>query len=370
MSRYDKIIQRLRHKLGKLEMETREKEFSESESVEISQKTRPATGFTPKLTENEYYQAQELKAELVYRYQDLSLNKVLPGEKITSQYGSFYYIFEEVMEECFKPEKETLEQTILSFFPLLPGIREFRENQLKNAGYQTIKDLISHPRWGREAESFLKILSQEDRSELHHIFSSRLPKSHPLVLSLSSFHPWEDFLFLDIETLGLFGGNLVILIGIATLEEGKKTRLHQFLVLEVKDEIAVLKAFSEYLFKSKSLVSFNGKAFDMPFLEGRMRYYGIIPDLNKVHFDLLHFSRRAWKDQLPDCCLDTIERKILKDKREIDLPSSLVPEFYSDYLRTKNYGLLKPIVEHNRQDVLTLVRIFSHLHRSTSACRL
>jgi len=366
MSRYDKIIQRFSQKLGKLETEAKEKELSES----AGERQKAATGFAPKLTWYEYNRAQELKGELVERYTDSPLNKVIPGERISNEYGTFYYLFEEFEEECFKPDAETLEKSMLSFFSLLPGIREFRENQLRKAGYQTLEDLISHPRWGKEAESLLQIISEEDRSKLHQVLSSRLPKSHPLILSLSSFYPWKDFIFLDIETLGLFSGNLVILIGIATIEQDKKIRLHQFLALEVKEEIAVLKAFSEYLIKSKSIVSFNGKAFDLPFLEGRMRYYGIRPDLQKDHFDLLHFSRRVWKNQLPDFCLDTIERNILKNKRETDLPSSLVPEFYSDYLKTKNYGLLKPIVEHNRQDVLTLVRIFSQLHRSASTCRI
>lgn len=366
MPKYDRIIQRFSQRLSKIEKEARKKEFSESESLH----PKTTSTFTPKLTEYEYYQAQEIKAELVKRYQDLPLTKVISGERITNEHGSFYYIFEEIEEDCFKPEKEILEPILLSSFPLLPGIREFREAQLKKSGYKTIEDLISHPRWSKEADSFLKVLSKKDNSRLYEILSSRLPKSHPLILSLSSFHPWEDFIFLDIETLGLFGGNLVILIGIAQLQKGEKISLHQFLALEVKDEIALLKAFSEYLLKSKSIVSFNGKAFDLPFLEGRMRYYRIIQDFDKTHFDLLHFSRRAWKDKLPDCCLDTIEREILKQRREIDLPSSLVPEFYSDYLRIKNYGLLKPIVEHNRQDVLTLVRIFSHLHRSARACQL
>jgi len=364
MSQYDKIIQRFSQKLGKLETEAKEKELSES----AGERQKAATGFAPKLTWYEYNRAQELKGELVERYTDSPLNKVIPGERISNEYGTFYYLFEEFEEKCFKPGKETLGKSMLSFFSLLPGIREFREDQLRKAGYQTLEDLISHPRWGKEAEFLLKIISEQDRSKLHQVLSSRLPKSHPLILSLSSFYPWEDFIFLDIETLGLFGGNLVILIGIAKLEENNKIELHQFLTLEVKEEIAVLKAFSEYLIKSKSVVSFNGKAFDLPFLEGRMRYYGIRPDLQKDHFDLLHFSRRFWKNQLPDFCLDTIEKNILKTKRETDLPSSLVPEFYSDYLKTKNYGLLKPIVEHNRQDVITLVRIFSQLHRSASAC--
>ncbi len=364
MSRYDKIIQRFSRKLDQIEDELRKEKFAESGKEKAP---HSAPDFTPRLTQDEYYQALELKGELTERYRSKPLEKVIPGEKISNSSGSFYCIGEELEERCFKQEKESVERMILSSFCLLPGIREFREQHLKASGYNDLKDLTSHPRWGKEAESFLHSISGEDKIGLHEILSSRLPKSHPLVFGLSSFHSWEDFLFLDIETLGLFGGNLVILIGAATLEGENKIRLNQFLALEVEDEIGLLKAFSEYLGRAKSLVSFNGRAFDVPFLEGRMRYYGIRPDLRKTHFDLLHFSRRAWKNQLPDFCLDTIERHILKESRSTHLPSSLVPEFYSDYLKTKNFGLLKPIVEHNRQDVLTLVRIFSELHRSASA---
>ncbi len=364
MSRYDKIIQRFSRKLDKLEAEIRQEQLSESRSKE--KRPEPAASFATKLTQDEYYQALELKGELVESYKGQPLSKVISGETISNRYGTFYHISEEIKESSFKPDKEKVEETVLSFFSLLPGIREYREDQLKRAGYKNLLDLVSHPRWGKEAELVLQVVLDQEKHGLQNLLSSRLPKSHPLIFSLSSFHPWEDFLFLDIETLGLFGGNLVILIGIATVGEGKRITLDQFLALEVEEEIGLLRSFSEYLSKSKSLVSFNGKAFDVPFLEGRLRYYGIIPDLRKPHFDLLHFSRRVWKNQLPDFCLDTIEKNILKEKRPTHLPSSLVPEFYSDYLKTKNYGLLKPIVEHNRQDVLTLVRIFSELHRCTS----
>lgn len=364
MSDYDRIIQRLSQRLGREGTQLKEEKFSRSETPE---KEPNATAFSPRLTEYQYHQALELKGELEETYRDLPLDEVISGEKVSSNRGSFFYVFEEFQEGCFMSQKEALEKTVLSFFPLIPGIREYRENQLKKAGFKTLEDLSSHPRWGQSAKLVLEVLSHKDQFKLQEVFSSRLPKSHPLMFGLSCFHPWEDFLFLDIETLGLFGGNLVILIGMAILEKDEKIMLHQFLVLNPEDEIAALRAFLEHLNKSKSLVSFNGKAFDLPFLEGRMRYYGMRPDLHKAHFDLLPFSRRAWRKKLPDCSLGTIEKDILKQRRGLDLPSCLVPEFYSDYMKTKNFGFLKPIVEHNRQDVLTLVRLFSHLHRSLQA---
>ncbi|MHA1146538.1 MAG: ribonuclease H-like domain-containing protein, partial [Candidatus Helarchaeota archaeon] len=78
-------------------------------------------------------------------------------------------------------------------------------------------------------------------------------------------------------------------------------------------------------------------------------------------FDLLHFSRRAWKDMLPNCKLSTLETCLLGLEREIDLPSALVPEFYETYSKEQNPGPLVPIVEHNKQDLISLVCIFSKL---------
>jgi hypothetical protein len=39
----------------------------------------------------------------------------------------------------------------------------------------------------------------------------------------------------------------------------------------------------------------------------------------------------------------------------------MVPEFYEMYLNTKNCGPLVPVVEHNRQDVVSLALLFFRL---------
>ena len=83
--------------------------------------------------------------------------------------------------------------------------------------------------------------------------------------------------------------------------------------------------------------------------------------MDNPHFDILHFARRALKPKLPDCRLDTVE-KYIGIKRDINIPGALVPHFYDTYLRTKNVGPLVPIVEHNRQDLLTLGSLFSKLY--------
>lgn len=91
-----------------------------------------------------------------------------------------------------------------------------------------------------------------------------------------------------------------------------------------------------------------------------MNYYNIRNSLNNPHLDLLHFARRAWRNELPNFKLVTLESH-LGVKRKLDIPGELIPEFYDTYLKTKNTGLLIPIVEHNRHDIVTLVRIFNEL---------
>jgi len=41
----------------------------------------------------------------------------------------------------------------------------------------------------------------------------------------------------------------------------------------------------------------------------------------------------------------------------------MVPSFYKTYNETGNIGPLIPIVEHNKEDVVTLARILSSLHQ-------
>ncbi len=57
-----------------------------------------------------------------------------------------------------------------------------------------------------------------------------------------------------------------------------------------------------------------------------------------------------------------MEKYLFDFEREDDVPSSMVPSFYKTYDETGNIGPLIPIVEHNREDVITLARILSRLH--------
>ncbi|KUG20682.1 hypothetical protein ASZ90_009572 [hydrocarbon metagenome] len=64
----------------------------------------------------------------------------------------------------------------------------------------------------------------------------------------------------------------------------------------------------------------------------------------------------------------TLERGLFGIERSGDVPSQMVPEFYEAYLRSGNPGPLVPVVEHNRQDVITLARLFARLMEEWHAC--
>ncbi|MFZ0441432.1 MAG: ribonuclease H-like domain-containing protein, partial [Methanobacterium sp.] len=125
---------------------------------------------------------------------------------------------------------------------------------------------------------------------------------------------------------------------------------------------AALEAFVSHVDDDTVFVSFNGQTFDVPYIENRLKHHGLKQNIRRYHLDLLHFSRRTWKSKLPNCQLQTLEKYLFDFEREDDVPSSMVPSFYKTYDETGNIGPLIPIVEHNREDVITLARILSRLH--------
>jgi uncharacterized protein YprB with RNaseH-like and TPR domain len=239
-------------------------------------------------------------------------------------------------------------------------VGEVTEAALKRGGIGSIADLADHPRFGGQARSILKMVAEGDTAELLDWIGRWFQKSHPLALLSSGFHREEDFILIDIETLGMFQ-RPIILLGLARVH-GNEIRVDQYLLRRIDEEPAALAGLLTHLSGSSAFVTFNGRTFDIPYIRERLAYYGIRANLERPHFDVLHFSRRAWRDCVPDCKLTTLERCFLGIEREDDVPSALVPEFYESYMRTGNPGPLVPIVEHNRRDLLTLASLFSKLH--------
>ncbi len=294
-------------------------------------------------------------------YEGVPLEKVMPGDIVENDYGSCYRLTATVRGALRRGDAEQARQDLLGSVSLVRGIRDKTRARLQEQGFNTLADLESHPRFCGESKRIRELLEAGSTEELTEVIGARLSRSHPSVLGLSGLHEDSDFLFLDLETMGLFAGQPLVVAGLARLEPNNVIVVEQYVVRDFPDELALLAEVNQQVSTHNAMVTYNGKSFDLPFLTGRSAYYGIRLRPAKVHFDLLHFSRRAWRGALDGCSLRSIEEAILGLHRETDLPGELVPEFYYEYLRTGNAGFLKPIVDHNRQDVISLVNVFSSL---------
>jgi uncharacterized protein len=309
---------------------------------------------------SEYDKALKLKDELVHKYTGKRLEETFPGEVISNEQGKCYYIPDEERTQFKTVEAEESERLLLSDLKIIPGIGPVTEERLKSQGYNTIRDLTENPKWGKHAKEFLETLRNREIGRIQDWLWQRFQKSHPLSHYLAGLCSENDFAVIDIETLGLFQ-RPIILLGIAKPEKGKMVT-HQFLLRDIDEEPAAVWEFISKIGEKTSLISFNGRGFDVPYIKQRLAYYGLDAPLNNQNFDMLHFTRRALGKRLPDCRLDTVESKYLSIQREIDIPGALVPNFYDSYRRTKNVGPLVAIVEHNKQDLLTLAKLFSKLY--------
>jgi uncharacterized protein YprB with RNaseH-like and TPR domain len=205
----------------------------------------------------------------------------------------------------------------------------------------------------------MKLVDEKEVDSTQKWLWQRLPKSHPLLHYLASFCQDDSFAIVDIETLGL-SERPIILLGLAKPCKGQVCT-SQFLLRDIQDEPSAIWALVSQLEPNFSLITFNGRSFDIPYIKQRLAYYGLDASIANPHFDLLHFTRRALRSKLSDCKLETVE-KYIGIQRDINIPGALVPHFYDTYLRTKNAGPLVAIVEHNKQDLLTLGTLFSKLY--------
>lgn len=177
---------------------------------------------------------------------------------------------------------------------------------------------------------------------------------------------WPDIrrvLFMDTETTGLArgAGTIAFLLG-AGYGSGDVFRVEQFRIGDYPDEPEMLHRFSALSSGFDALVTFNGRAFDVPLLEARYTMNRMREDCpNLPHLDLLHPARRLWRRRLGSVKLSVLEENVLMAGRTDDLPGSEAPRRFFDFLKTGDESLLEPVMLHNRLDVRALAVLLTRL---------
>jgi uncharacterized protein len=197
------------------------------------------------------------------------------------------------------------------------------------------------------------------------------------------------FVFFDLETTGLSGGagTLAFLVGCGWFEDAGAFVTRQFLLARHADERMLLEAVAGELARAGALVSFNGKSFDAPLLEGRYLFHRLAWRGREMpHVDVLHPARRFWKpvpsralrsdsryaiDPLvarafmpmfdSGCSLQALERQLVGARRKGDVPGFEIPGRYFQFVRSGDAAPLEAVLEHNRLDLLTLAALTARL---------
>ena len=203
-----------------------------------------------------------------------------------------------------------------------------------------------------------RLRSEIERRRTHWGRLGQPPGEEPDLCALSAAG-LSRALFLDLETGGL-ASSPVFLAG--TMHwNGEDFVLRQYFARHYGEEAALLRAIDEQARGFDFLVTFNGKSYDAPFLAGRAVVHGLRVALPARHLDLLHPSRRRWKERLADFRLTTLEFHVCRRRRSGDVPGEEVPGLYHDYVRNGDPYRLIPVFHHNMLDVITMAEILGAL---------
>ncbi len=172
----------------------------------------------------------------------------------------------------------------------------------------------------------------------------------------------EQLLFLDTETtgLGIGAGNVAFMIGIGFYSENRFT-IEQLFIRNPAEEYAVLLYLQHKLQQYSHLVTYNGRSFDWPVVKNRFVLHRLQAPAEPVHMDLLYPSRRLWKRTMPSCSLGTVEGRQLGFYRMNDVPGSMAPVLYVQYLTSENVEDIKGVFIHNEHDIVSLAALCGYL---------
>ena len=170
---------------------------------------------------------------------------------------------------------------------------------------------------------------------------------------------FENFLFFDLETTGLGGAGTAAFLSAFGKFIGTSLHITQYLLLDYPGENDFLEnTLKELKTENAVIVSFNGKSFDSQIIKSRCLQNRIkTPDYR--HADLLHPSRRLWKNIIENCSQASIESGILGIERKDDIPGALAPEIWFEFLKTGRTDRLTGICDHNIYDISGLASILN-----------
>ncbi len=203
-------------------------------------------------------------------------------------------------------------------------------------------------------------------------FSTLFPRSVD-----SEVRSFKRPLFIDTETTGLSGGagTLPFMIGSGFFEENNFT-VKVMTLLDPAAEAVFLTEWCQLVdeIQPDCLVSFNGRAFDLPLIESRFVLNRLRYRLDHLpHLDFLYPARALWGWTFPSRRLGLLGEELLGLSREDDIAGEFIPSIYFSFLRHRRLAVLEPVIRHNALDIVGLAALIvlaaSYLQDSSRVSR-
>lgn len=225
-------------------------------------------------------------------------------------------------------------------FQHIPGIGDKSETDIWESGIMCWDDFSKDSSPKMPPKKKAKI-SQYIAESQKHLTDIRTPAYFSNLLP-SKLH-WRFFpefmhsaVYLDIETNGLdaFSGKITTI----ALYDGKNI-FHYTNGFNLHD-------FKTDILKYQLIITYNGKSFDIPFIE---QFFGI--KITQAHLDLRHIlASLGFKGGLKGC-----EKALGIDRQELDgVDGYLAVLLWKDYMQNKNDKALETLLAYNIEDVLNL----------------
>jgi hypothetical protein len=135
----------------------------------------------------------------------------------------------------------------------------------------------------------------------------------------------------------------------------------QYFIRDFDEEPSMLHALGKLIERFRLVVTYNGSTFDIPLLESRFilaRFENAFSGM--PHLDLLTGARRLWRNGHGSCRLVALEREIVSFLRGPDIPGSLIPRVYFDFVNhgsASAYSEMKSVFTHNVYDIVSLAAL-------------
>jgi len=169
----------------------------------------------------------------------------------------------------------------------------------------------------------------------------------------------DTIAYLDIEATGFdLEYDKIVLISLGYYINQDQFKIIQYFAETPGDELSLLKELKKAMGSFKRWCSYNGTAFDEPFIVKKMNKFNLSFRLPKEHIDLFKIIRPFYRRMgIKSCSLKSVEQ-FTGIKRKDEINGAMWVELYNKYLVKSDEKSKEILMLHNYEDVVNLPKIF------------